>query len=76
MAPSSEIHAPAFECKSACDSCTNPPTRTCDEYTFVFEALHTSLSYPNMWAMLRGGAFITTQLMILILDLKSEREGV
>jgi len=45
MAPSSEIHAGAFECKSACDSCTDPSTRACHEYTFVFEALHTFLSY-------------------------------
>ena len=45
MASSSEIHAGAVECKSACDSCTDPPTRTCHEYTFVFEALHIFLSY-------------------------------
>ena len=65
MAPSSEIHAGAFECKSACDSCTDPLTRACHEYMFVFEALHTFLSYPNMRAMLRDGVFTITQLTTL-----------
>ena len=27
------------------NSCTDPSTRACHEYTFVFEALHTFLSY-------------------------------
>ena len=61
MAPRSEVHASAFERKPACDSCTDSPSRSCHEYTFVFEALHTSLSYPNTSAMLRDGVFIITQ---------------
>jgi hypothetical protein len=65
MGPGSEIHAGAFECESACDSCTNPPSRACHEYTFVFKALHPILPYPRTTAMLRDGLFSIIQLITL-----------
>ena len=62
MAPSSEVHAGAFECESARDSRTDPPSGACHEYTFVFEALHTFLSCPDTTAI---GVFSITQLTTL-----------
>ena len=61
LAPGSEI-ASAFEGESACDRRTDSPSRAGHEYTFVFEALHTSLSHPNRRAILRDGVFIMAQL--------------
>ena len=51
MAPGCEIHAGAFECKSARNSRTDSPTRACHEYTFVFDRCIHPFRNPHMTAM-------------------------